>query len=137
MKSLAVSFAVVTTACTAFVAVAVVALEATDTMPWWTERRPWEAVEIDEDRIIIDFRLAGDCEKPDVPALTETEGKVHISGRVKVDLMLVGGICQAFAPWPSTVEVILDDPLGNRRLSGCTWALDGTEPADIDCRNWP
>ena len=100
MKRLAVSFVVVAVAYTTFVAVAVVALELTDTMPWWTERRPWEAVEIDEDRIMIDFRLAGDCEKPDVPTVTETEGEAHISGHVKVDLSWSAGSARHSLPGP-------------------------------------
>lgn len=103
---------------------------------WTSERVPWLFERTADNYIVIDTRIGtGTCERPGTQVVTETEHAVRIEAFREDRVWLYGGYCEGIGGGGQWVR--LDEPLGLRRLEGCTWSLEGTQPADIDCRRWP
>lgn len=116
---------------------ALLAVGACGYFPGWSApyRTPWLFVDVDGDRVVVVVSHNIDCERVDRVEVVEQTPE-----RVKIEAYLEERTGQRFCADMGTnsrASLVLDAPLGDRQLAGCTYDPEGVEPDDVDCRNWP
>lgn len=118
-------------------AVMLIAAGACGYFPGWSAplRSPWLLHSVEDNRVVVVVTHGVECERIDRVEVAEQTPE-----RVKIEAFIEEATGQRMCPDMAEQTVApleLDAPLGDRRLIGCTYDLEGVEPEDVDCRDWP